>query len=178
MDILDLYELPTIIQLKSNVPKKEQWKRTIKLKVDKFWKDKTLIESERKSSLKFMNTENFEINKHHQVWKIKHLPRFELRKAIIKTRMITGTYILQADQHKFTPYTVDPTCQLCKTDNEDITHFLTTSPILSTTREKYFLDIRKEITDKITPAKWNCTFMSKTAIVQLLIDCSKYKEVV
>ncbi|CAG2187913.1 unnamed protein product [Mytilus edulis] len=90
-------------------------------------------------------------------------------------RLLIGTF-QGADQHKFTPYTVDPTCQLCKTANEDITHFLTTCPILSTMREKYFLDIRKEITDKITPAKWNCTFMSKTEIVQLLIDCSKYKE--
>ncbi|CAG2199058.1 unnamed protein product [Mytilus edulis] len=92
------------------------------------------------------------------------------------TRAENNEIHINADQHKFTPYTVDPTCQLCKTANEDITHFLATCPILSTMREKYFLDIRKEITDKITPAKWNCTFMSKTEIVQLLIDCSKYKE--
>ncbi|CAC5414495.1 MLL1 [Mytilus coruscus] len=165
MEILDVYELPTIIQLQSNIPKKEQWKRTIKLKVDTFWKDKALIDSERKSSLKFMNTDNFEINKHYKVCKVKHLPRFELRKAIVKTRMIIGTYILQAYKHKFTPYAVEPICQLCNTDNEDITDFLTTFLLLSSTREKYFIEIRKEITDKTTPAKWNCTFKNKTAIV-------------
>ncbi|CAC5422905.1 unnamed protein product [Mytilus coruscus] len=121
MDILEMYGLPSITQLQKSTPKKEHWKNTIKVKVDKFWYEKTLADVENKSSLTFLNTSNLEPNKPHHVWNVKQLPRFELRKAIIKARVMTGTYILQADKYKFTHYNVEATCQLCCSGNEDVT---------------------------------------------------------
>ncbi|CAC5361725.1 unnamed protein product [Mytilus coruscus] len=158
MDILEMYGLPSITQLQKNTPKKEHWKNTIKIKVDKFWNEKTLADVENKSSLTFLNTSNLEPNKPHHVWNVKQLQRFELRKAIIKARVMTGTYILQADKYKFAHYNVEATCQLCCSGNEDVIHFLTTCPILSTTREKYFSEIREIITYEITAEKWNNVF--------------------
>ncbi|CAG2225863.1 unnamed protein product [Mytilus edulis] len=64
-----------------------------------------------------------------------------------------------------------------KNGNEDVTHFLTTCPILSTTREKYFSEIREIITHEITAENWNNVFKNKAAISQLIVDCTKYKEV-
>ncbi|CAC5386914.1 unnamed protein product [Mytilus coruscus] len=177
MDILEMYGLPSITQLQKNTPKKEHWKNSIKIKVDKFWYEKTLADVENKSSLTFLNTSNLEPNKPHHVWNVKQLPRFELRKAIIKARVMTGTYILQADKYKFTHYNVEATCQLCCSGNEEVIHFLTTCPILSTTREKYFSEIREIITYEITAEMWNNVFKNKTAISQLIVDCTKYKEV-
>ncbi|CAG2217237.1 unnamed protein product [Mytilus edulis] len=54
--------------------------------------------------------------------------------------------------------------------NEDVTHFLTTCPILSTTREKYFSEIREIITYEITAENWNNVFKNKAAISQLIVD--------
>jgi hypothetical protein len=34
----------------------------------------------------------------------------EVRKGIVKSRIITGTYILQIDRHKFSQYNIDPNC--------------------------------------------------------------------
>ncbi|CAG2254015.1 unnamed protein product [Mytilus edulis] len=61
--------------------------------------------------------------------------------------MMTGTYILQSDKHKFTHFSTEATCQLCHTESEDIVHMITTCPVLSTIREKYFIDIKKVILD-------------------------------
>ncbi|CAC5388057.1 unnamed protein product [Mytilus coruscus] len=151
--------------------KLEHWKNTIKIKVDKFWNEKTLADVENKSSLTFLNTSNLEPNKPHHVWNVKTTPNdLNYLKAIIKARVMTGTYILQADKYKFTHYNVEATCQLCCSGNEDVIHFLTTCPILSTTREKYFSEIREIITYEITAEKWNNVFKNKTAISQLIVD--------
>ena len=64
------------------------------------------------------------------------------RKAIVKARMMTGSYILQIDKHKFNNNSIDPTCPLCKADDETIIHLITTCPILSCIREKHFTIIR------------------------------------
>jgi hypothetical protein len=55
--------------------------------------------------------------------------RLETRKAIVKARMMTGSYILQINKHNNN--SIDPTCPLCKTDDETIIHLITTCPILS-----------------------------------------------
>jgi hypothetical protein len=39
---------------------------------------------------------------------------------------MTGSYILQIDKHKFNNNSIDPTCPLCKADDETIIHLITT----------------------------------------------------
>ena len=73
--------------------------------------------------------------------------------------MMTGSYILQIDKHKFNNNSIDPTCPLCKADDETIIHLITTyllckaddetiihlittCPILFCIREKHFTIIR------------------------------------
>ena len=50
--------------------------------------------------------------------------RKDIRRASVKCRMVTGTYILQTTQAKFNNTDVDPTCPLCRMEDEDIIHFL------------------------------------------------------
>ena len=177
VDVLEMYELPSIIQLQNNIPKKESWKKDIKERLSKFWTKKLMYDARNKSSLKFMSVDTMEMGKTHLVWNLRHQPRLEHRKAIVKARVMTGTYIFQTDKHKFTHYNVEPICQLCCRDNEDVIHFLTTCPVLSLIREKYFPEKRKEIMNKISPEKWNSIFRDKNTISQLIIDCTKYKDV-
>ncbi|CAC5359841.1 unnamed protein product [Mytilus coruscus] len=64
------------------------------------------------SSLKFLNL-NFGIAEStHPVWDSVGQNMIEIRKATTKVRMLTGTYMVQADKHKFSQYTIDPTCML------------------------------------------------------------------
>ncbi|CAG2187153.1 unnamed protein product [Mytilus edulis] len=68
------------------------------------------------------------------------------------------------------------TCQLCHTESEDIVHMITTCPVLSTIREKYFIDIKKVILDSCGPAKWNTYCNNKMEITRLILDWSNFKE--
>jgi hypothetical protein len=85
----------------------------------------------------------------------------ETRKAIVKARMMTGSYILQIDKHKFNNNSIDPTCPLCKADDETIIHLITTCPILSCIREKHFTIIKETILKKLTSQTWTEIFNTK-----------------
>ena len=47
-----------------------------------------------------------------------------IKKAGIKARLMTGTYVLQSNRAKFNQYKVDPTCTLCEDEPEGQEHFL------------------------------------------------------
>ena len=49
----------------------------------------------------------------------------EVRKGVIKARILTGVYILQSNRHLFSGKTIDSTCQLC---DEDLYHMVTWCP--------------------------------------------------
>ena len=176
LNILELYSLPSINILQNSTPKKNAWKEEINRQIHKFWNDKLKSDAFNKTSLKYVCIDNLEIGKTAHVWKLKNQPRIEIRKSIVKSRMMTGTYILQSDKHKFTHFSTEATCQLCHTESEDIVHMITTCPVLSTIREKYFIDIKKVILDSCGPAKWNTYCNNKMEITRLILDWSNFKE--
>ena len=47
-----------------------------------------------------------------------------IKKAGMKARFMTGTYVLQSNRTKFNQYSVNPTCLLCGEDPEYLEHFL------------------------------------------------------
>ena len=57
-----------------------------------------------------------------------------IRKAGIKARLMTGTYVLQSNRAKFNQYKVNPTCLLCELEPEDQEHFLLRCQSLSEIR--------------------------------------------
>ena len=54
----------------------------------------------------------------------------EVRKGVIKARILTGAYILQSNRHLFSGKTIyiDSTCQLCCLEDEDLYHMVTWCP--------------------------------------------------
>jgi hypothetical protein len=88
---------------------------------------------------------------------------------------MTGSYILQIDKHKFNNNSIDPTCPLCKADDETIIHLITTCPILSCIREKHFTIIKEIILKKLTSQTWTEICNTKLAITKLVIDCTSFE---
>ena len=43
----------------------------------------------------------------------------EVKKGVIKARVLAGVYILQSNRHSFSGGVVEPTCQLCFLEDED-----------------------------------------------------------
>ena len=59
--ILSQYNLPSTIDLLSIEISKAAWKQTVDKHVSAYWVDKIKLEASEKSSLKFLNTQNYKI---------------------------------------------------------------------------------------------------------------------
>ena len=92
--------------------------------VSAYWVDKIKLEASEKSSLKFLNTQNYKIGEVHYLWKNAGFNLMAIKKAGLKAKLMTGTYVLQSNRAKFNQYSVNPTCLLCGDDAEDMIHFL------------------------------------------------------
>ena len=92
--------------------------------VSAYWVDKIKLEASEKSSLKFLNTQNYKICEVHYLWKNAGFNLMAIKKAGFKAKLMTGTYVLQSNRAKFNQYSVNPTCLLCGDEAEDMIHFL------------------------------------------------------
>ena len=67
--VLSQYNLPSAIDLLNTEISKEAWKQTVDKNVSAYWADKIKLEASEKSSLKFLNTQNYKIGEVHYLWK-------------------------------------------------------------------------------------------------------------
>ena len=125
-NLLELYDLPSITNLRTTLPTKYQWKKSVKDAVHNAWTQKLKEDLENKSTMKFCNIKELKIGMVHPVWETLQACTYDVKKGIIKARMLTGTYLLPGQRSR-TPDT-DPTddiCQMCKLEKEDLVHLLT-----------------------------------------------------
>ena len=131
---LTQYSLPTISELLENPVPREQWKEITKQKVTELCYSELSCEAATKSSLKFLGVPD--TLKTHQCWSsVEHNVK-DVKRASIKARLITGTYILQSNKARFNQNKVDPTCPLCNEEDEDLQHFILRCPALEDVRKR------------------------------------------
>ena len=63
LELIQMYDMPSIQALKNSLPKKVHWKREVNKKIDNFWTQKLVEEVSSKSSMKHLNIKNLEIGK-------------------------------------------------------------------------------------------------------------------
>ena len=63
---------------------------------------------ERKSSLKYLNPNSVKAGKCHQISASVRNSVFDVRRAEIKARLLTGPYTLQSNRAKFNQFNVNP----------------------------------------------------------------------
>ena len=103
-----------------------------------------------KSTPKFFAYENISLGEVHQVWVSIENPVWvstensvmDVSKAIVKTRILLGTCLLQANIHIFSQYCEDPMCKLCKQQKEEIFYTLLYCPLLTETKRNYYEVLR------------------------------------
>ena len=168
--LLEKYHLPSIKSLKQSLPSKGQWKSTIHSAVDSFWNHVLLDECENKSSIARCNTRNLVIGKQHIIWKYLDNNMRDIKRGAVKVRILTGTYLVQSTVSKFNQYSVDPTCQLCRSAPEDYQHMLLECGALLSYRKEYLRDLKLTVSHYCGLDSW--TKLSLTEILQLCIDCT------
>ena len=99
--------------------------------------------------------------------------QFIVRMGITKCRMLTGTYLLQSNKHKFSKSNERATCKCCGLGDKDVIHMLLECPALYVQRKQYFSNVKSMVSDCIGLGQWEETFNNKTNLVQLILDSSK-----
>jgi hypothetical protein len=108
----------------------------------------------------------------HPIWTSLSSTVSSIKKGNIKARLLTGTYLLEINKHKFSSRKESPLCKCCGTENEDVTHFLlhVLCPALYKQIKESFPRIKAFMISLIGMAKWTSNFNEKSAIVRLIID--------
>ncbi|MCG8113153.1 MAG: reverse transcriptase family protein [Candidatus Thiodiazotropha taylori] len=174
IQVLQQYSLPDIHTLKQNIPSKNEWKATINRTVTKYWTDSLVRDSCCKSTLRFLSTDNILGGRVHPVWRTTDNSVGDVRKAVIKARMLTGTYILQKNVHTFSQYRENPTCKLCKQQEEDLCHMLLYCPLLREDRKEPYTSFKNTVVRCIGAVAWQQSFSVSDSLVRLILDCTRF----
>ena len=105
-NILDIYSLPTAYMLFFNTPTKDKWKEQVNSCIHKH--TETLWKEDIKSSLKYLSPDSVKVGKVHQIYAYVNNSTFDVRRAEIKARLLTGTYTLQANRARYNQFKVNP----------------------------------------------------------------------
>ena len=89
--------------------------------------------------------------------------------------MLTGTYLLQSDRHRFSKEIGSPICRHCGLENEDITHMLLKCPSLINQRRQFYSNVKSLVIEHIGVNLWKSTFTNTENIVRLILDCSRFE---
>ena len=170
-EILHTYGLPTLQELFETIPNKLKWKHQFKTAVHQVWDNYLKREIQQKSSLKFLHDQSLFIGKTHPVWNTTS-ENLDVKKAITKARILTGTYILQYNKSRFGIET-DSVCPICRIETEDLPHFLTRCPALQECRNEEFMKIKTTVIEQIGREQWSSNFNNRQTICQLIVDCRK-----
>lgn len=110
----------------------------------------------------------------HPVWDTVKSNRVDVIRAVVKVRILTGTYVLQVHRKKFRMDGVfDACCPLCCLEDEDIVHMLTRCPALSTVRTTYINELKQCIQSTLGSGEWARRIRDSNTLVQLIVDCRK-----
>ena len=115
------------------------------------------------------------IGQTHVVWSSLEFTISDVRKGIAKSRMLTGTYLLQSNRFKFNNSTENPICKCCGLETEDIVHMLLDCPALYSQRKQYFTHLKSLIVNCVGIEQWNQLFNNtKEKLTRLILDCSSF----
>ena len=174
--ILSKYELPDMDSICEMDISKEQWKIKTKTAVKKYWSETLRLEATEKSTLQYCNISCLGIGQTHPVWDSLESTRLEVRRGVVKSRIITGTYIVQSTRAKFNQYQIDSTCPLCHLEEEDIIHMLLRCSVLHSVRKGPFRTLKDYVINRTSETFWKSVFSTKINITRLIIDCSQIEE--
>ena len=136
-EILHMYNLPSIFQLLSNPPSKNEWKRVMNTAVNKAVEKGWQQDVKSKSSLKYVNVDSLKVGRTHHIWSTVRNSIYESRRAQLKSILLTGTYILQGNRAVFNQFQVNPTCRFRTADLETWQHFISECSFLNNERAAY-----------------------------------------
>ena len=166
--ILLKYELPSLNELVISDISKFQWKRTCIKANHSFWTKVFVKDVKSKKSLKYLETSSLRVGTTHLVWRDLETAA-QVKRSIVRARILTGTYTLQANRHTFSKKTVDSTCNHCQLEAEDLHHMVCRCPVFYEYRNVAVKQLRDIVLQKCEYSVWDCHFTSWSNILRVLV---------
>ena len=135
--ILEYYDLPSVFWLLNNPPTKAEWKRTLNHKINDMVESEWQTDIESKSSTKYVNPSILKVGTCRHIWSTVRDNIHDSKRAQLKCKLLTGTYILQSNRAVFNQYSVNSTCKLCELAPETRQHFIGECVYFETERSAY-----------------------------------------
>ena len=140
--ILELYELPSLSQLVCSEMSKTQWKQLCAKHVNSYWSRNLVSEIKTKKTLKYLPVNNLRIGTTHLVWRTIDPSVSDVRKGVVKARILTGTYMLQKNRQSFSNGLVNAVCPHCCLEDEDQLYMLARCPAFYAIRSSIIHTLR------------------------------------
>ena len=102
--------------------------------VHNHWSNELRMDIEQRSTMQNCNTDILLIGRSHPIWDTVKPNTSDVKRGIIKARILTGTYMLQTTKVKFNITKIDPKCPICRLENIDLGHMLFRCPSLGAAR--------------------------------------------
>ena len=106
----------------------------------------------------FCNTDELKSGKPHQVWSTIDTSLSEIKKAIRKVRMLTGSYLLYGRRWQNNELNL---CQQCLLE-EDVKHILTRCTPMSDIRNKHIEELKAIFDSNMDTSFWKINIITKT----------------
>jgi hypothetical protein len=142
-------------------------KHNIQQKWDKTLKEKACTQT----SLKYMNIEACGIGKVHPLWRTVDTNKLDVMRGMVKAKLLTGKYLLQAGVSVQSGGRISPICLLCCEGPENREHFIVTCQSLQRTRGPYINSIGS-LLEQAGMSNWREIRSSPVLLTHLVLDCS------
>ena len=165
--ILQQYKLPSPCQLFSST--KLQWKHMCRKAINSFWTKQLVSDIKTKKTLKYLPCYYLRVDNTHQVWRTVDISVMDVKKAVVKARILTGTYILQKNRQTFSNGTVSSKCRHCHLEEEGLLHLVSRCPAFCRILADTISSLRDIIINYTNTDIWkeffcDWTFVTKTIV--------------
>ncbi len=141
--LLHKYHLPSVYSLMEELPSAETWKRQVRTNVECVWVRELRENIVIKEYLKYINVGKVEVGLPHTVWRSTRNNQRDIKRASIKAKVITGSYVLQKTRSKYWRSTESAICLMCGMGDETTEHFLAECSSLAEERQPHLNRLRR-----------------------------------
>ena len=173
------YQLPHPITLLNTPMSKDSFKKLAKAKVVNYWEQLLRSEAKDLPSLTYFNPNYMSLTKPHPIWTTCGNNTYDICKAIVQVRMLSGRFRTERLLRHFTD-NKDGVCQICSSNSVgSIEHILLGCPSLNIFRLKLLRTLDQQDYYESSKSFIKKTISGGSALaVQLLLDCSSIPEVI
>ena len=170
---------PHPLQLLESPLSKNAAKKLVRAKVTDYWEKKLRDDCLGLSSLSYFKASFMSLSTPHPLWTTCQANSFELSKAFIQAKFLSGRYRTDRLLRHFDKKSTG-SCSLCQDIDGSLEHLLLLCPSLSQCRSQQLnmLTMNSDYSDKSKQIIFDTSNKSVSNFVQLLLDCSVLPEVI